>query len=1071
MILKQFVALCVIIACSLGYSYGQKTLAYENSDFKTAMDLFQKQKYVSAQKVFSEILNSSPGTSEKADAEYYNAICAIELFNADAEYLLTKFIENNPESDKIKTAYFQMGRFMYRDKKFKNAVTWFEKVDKYELKSEELAEYYFKNGYSNFVLNDFEKAVKCFYEIKDGQSEYAAAGLYYYSHINYFNQNYETALLGFTKLTKDEQYSAFVPYYICQIYYLQEKYSKLIEFAPSILDSATTKRGPEIARIIGEAYFRTNRYKEAIPYLEMYNEKSDAYKREDSYELAYAYYKINDFKKAAKYFEEVLDYKDKLSQNVFYHLGDCYIKTGEKQKARMAFQSAAKLDFEPAIKEDASYNYSKLTYELSFFPFNEAIKALKEHIEAYPASPKVPECYQYLVKAYMNTKNYKDAISSIELIKEKNNDLYEAYQRATYFRGLELFSNLDFKNSLGHLNKSLAFKSFNKELAANALYWKAEAFYRLKNFDSSIVYYKGFIESYGAFQSPQFQMSFYNLGYCYFNIKDYKEALSWFRKYEKENTDTKSRYYSDACLRAGDCYFIARNYADAVSYYDKTLSIGGADLDYSLYQKGLSLGLLKKYEEKISVMKKLIDDHSKSAYLDDAYYELAKSYNIIENKEQAIVNYKVIIEQFQNSSYLKKALLDIALIYYNSDNYAESISSYKRVIEEFKGSPESVSAMIGLKNVYVDKNEVDVYFDYAKSHGEIADVRKSEQDSLSYQVAEKLYLEGNCEKSKEQFKKYIETFPEGNFIVNAHYYKAECCMKSNETEDALASYSLVASKSKNIFTEPSLLKAATLNFELKNYPEALKYFSALEKNAEIKNNIVIARQGQMRSAFLSNNHPAAIEAANSFIATEKITEENIREAQFILAQSLFVLNRLDEAMPRYKIISRETKSREGAESKYKVALIYYIQNADTIAQNEIYDFVEKNTSHQFWLAKSFLLLADIFLKQQDDFQAKQTLLSIIENYQITTDEILPEANSRLQKIIEKEKAEQKARDTVKTTENLKFNSGEEYNKLFNDTLKNQNDTTKYKNEILDDIEKRQNESKNGTNQNKDMIKD
>ncbi|HBX50405.1 MAG: hypothetical protein A2275_18080 [Bacteroidetes bacterium RIFOXYA12_FULL_35_11] len=1049
-------------------SSAQKTLIYDVHEIKAAYDLFEKQKYGSAQKIFQDIRNSDAPANVKSDAEYFAAICAVELFNADAEYLLTKFLENNPESDKVKIAYFQMGRFMYREKKYKHAITWLEKVDKYELKKNDLAEYYFKTGYAYFVLNDFEKAVKSFYEIKDSESEYADAATYYYSHINYTNQNYETALIGFTKLTKNEQFAAVVPYYVCQIYYLQEKYDKVIEFAPTILDSATTKRKPEIARIIGEAYYRTRKYNEAIPYLQMYNEKNDVYKREDCYQLAYAYYKVGDLTKAAKYFEEVLDYKDKLSQNVFYHLGDCYLKLGEKQKARMAFATAAKYSFDEIIKEDAHYNNAKLTYELSFYPFNEGIKAFKEYVDLYPQSPRLQESYQYLVKAYMNTKNYKDALSSMDLISDKKDDIKEAYQRAAFFRAMELFKNLDFKTAIESFNKSLQYNFYNKEFTALSYYWKGEGFYRQNNYDSSIVNYKKFLESYGAFQLTEFQTAYYNLGYCYFNLKDYKESLSWFRKFEKECKDTQSKYLADASIRIGDCYFSDRKYTDAVPYYDKAATLNLMDADYALYQKGLSLGLLKKHDEKISSMQKLIADFPKSAYVDDATFELARSYSITEQKDLAIKNYQKILSDYQSSGYAKKSLLDLGQIYRNNDEYDDAIKVYKQIIAEDKNTQEAVSAMIGLKNVYMDKNDINTYFEFAKEHSDITDVRQTEKDSLMYGVAERLYLDGNCPKAKESLRSYLAEFPNGMFSLNAHYYKAECHYKDSENEDALIGYSVVASKPKNIFSEPALLKASTLNFELKNYEEAYKQFAALEKVADVKNNMLISRQGQMRAAYLSNNFAAASEAASRLMSTDKLSGEGIREAQFILAQSLFVQNRLDEALPRYKIIAKETKSSEGAESKYKIALIHYIQGADSIAQGVIYDFVEMNTSHQYWLAKSFILLSDILIRQKDDFQAKQTLQSIIENYSITTDEIISDANERLVKIIEREKEMQKAKDTLKLQEQLNFNNEEKLNQLFNEDQKLENDTLKNeKNEILEGIEERG--SVNENSNNKDFL--
>ncbi|NMD01216.1 MAG: hypothetical protein GYA62_16040, partial [Bacteroidales bacterium] len=84
--------------------------------------------------------------------------------------------------------------------------------------------------------------------------------------------------------------------------------------------------------------------------------------------------------------------------------------------------------------------------------------------------------------------------------------------------------------------------------------------------------------------------------------------------------------------------------------------------------------------------------------------------------------------------------------------------------------------------------------------------------------------------------------------------------------------------------------------------------------------------------------------------------------------------------------------------------IYFKQNKFDVAEKEVYDFVKKNTPHQYWLAKSFLILADIYVAKNDNFQAKATLQSIIDNYKNTEDGILNDANAKLQSITEKEKA-------------------------------------------------------------------
>ena len=283
------VALILLLVCLIPLSSSaQKTLIYtdKDADFKFGMELFAKEKFGAAQKVFQKVIESNrPQTEERVDAEFYAAICALELFNEDAEFLLSQFILKHPESKHIKMAYFNMGNYQYRKKKFKEAIAYYEKVDPSDLNNTQLSEYYFKFGYSYFSKQEYEKAQKLFFEIKDVDNKYAAPANYYYSHIAYLNKNYETAQKGFLKLSGNPNFGPLIPYYIAQIYYLQGKYDEVIAYAPKLLDSANVKRAPEIAHILGDAYYKKNKFKEAIPYFEQYL-KGGKTTREDAYQIA-----------------------------------------------------------------------------------------------------------------------------------------------------------------------------------------------------------------------------------------------------------------------------------------------------------------------------------------------------------------------------------------------------------------------------------------------------------------------------------------------------------------------------------------------------------------------------------------------------------------------------------------------------------------------------------------------------------------------------------------------------------------------------------------------------------------
>ena len=121
----------------------------------------------------------------------------------------------------------------------------------------------------------------------------------------------------------------------------------------------------------------------------------------------------------------------------------------------MAYDAASNLDFDAKIKEESLFNFAKLTYELSYSPFNETIKAFDRYISLYPNSERNSEAYRYLVEVYMVTRNYNDAISSIEKIQNKTPAVLRAYQRVTFYRGLELFNNLAYNQAIGYFDISL----------------------------------------------------------------------------------------------------------------------------------------------------------------------------------------------------------------------------------------------------------------------------------------------------------------------------------------------------------------------------------------------------------------------------------------------------------------------------------------------------------------------------------------------------------------------------------------------------------------------------------------
>jgi TolA-binding protein len=831
-------------------------------------------------------------------------------------------------------------------------------------------------------------------------SKYYDAANYYYAHIQYQKGKYQTALKGFERLEESPAFKKIISFYIAQIHYLQGNYDVAIDYALPMLNEGTDKRKADMHRIVAESYFAKKNYIKAIEYFEKTIKLADKPRRQDNYYMGFAYYLQKQYTKAAKYLSIVTSDKDKMSQNAYYHLADCYLKLDDKKRARVAFEAASKNDFDKDIQEDALFNTIKLNYELNYSPFNEIINSFLSFIEQFPESDKIDLAYDYLGQVFLTTKNYKQAIGALESIKIKNARVYMALQRVAYYHAIELFANLRFNEAIRLFDYSLKYDRYDADLKVKAFYWRGEAKYRLNNYDAAVKDYNAFILMPGSFDTGYFGLAHYNIAYAEFKGKNYESAKSWWRKYIQLEKDKQKSTQGDAYNRIGDCYFVQRDFQQAIEYYNKGSRIINASPDYAMYQKGISLGILKQHNEKIEELNNLINKYPKSAYVDDALYEMGRSYVAKNDLENAIRKYKTIKEKYPTSSYSKKAMLQLGLVYYNSNEYENSLAFYKRVVNEFPGSPESIESLHGIRNIYLDRNDPDGYVAYTKGLGSFAQVDVREQDSLSYVSSERYYMDNNCDAAINSFKNYLLRYPKGMFVVNANYYLADCLYRQGEEYDALRAYKEVTGREKNIFTEDALLHSGAIHFGMKKYNDALLDFQKLSQLAEIEENRLEAKIGIMRCYYQLKDLDETIEAADNVMNAPKVSDEIIREARYCKAGAYRLKGESNLAFENYKVLAQYTHSEQGAEAKYRVLLQYFLDGDLKKAEDEVFDFANKGTSHQYWLARSFIVLADIYTQNGEYFQAKQYLQSIIENYK-GEDDVHTIVNERLSFIEQK----------------------------------------------------------------------
>lgn len=984
--------LAFIAPVSVSAQQTQDLLA-PDAEFRNGLDLFNKQKYAEAQDVFDGIVATSRNQNDLivTDAEYYAALCAMELFHKDAEIRLTNFLSHHPESPRCRMVHFQLGRYNYRKKDWDESLNWFRQVEIYDLTEEELSEFYFKRGYAHYQLGHIDSAKKDFFEIREIKSKYSPAANYYYSHIAYTEGNYETALQGFLKLQEDPMFGSVTPWYIAQIYYLQGKYNEVISFAPPLLDSADTKRKAEIAHLIGASYYRTSRYREAIPFLEKHHDGVGALTREESYELGFAYYKADTVAKAIPYFEEAAkDSNDALSQNAWYHLADCHIRNNDKQSARTAFGKASSTKFDPVIREDALFSYARLSYELSFSPFNEAIIALNNYLAEYPNTPRSDEAYLLLTDVYLSSKNYQLALESIEKIKVLTPAMQGTYQKVAYNRGIELFNQKNYSAAISNFDKSLTYP-ISRELNSNAQYWKGESWYAQAEmhhdssmYNKAIASYKKFQVTPGATILPNYNTANYNIGYCYMEMGKYSEAVIWFRKYttNKGPNDSNDKVF-DAYLCMGDGYFKMGEFINASEFYGKAVEIPTTtdrNKDYAMYQQAMAYGYLGKKQEKADVLMKLRETYPNSTVMTNARYQEARTLHELKDYDKALTLYNEVYMKDQAGPFAVSCLTNMGAIYQLKNDLDNALSMYKSAatLLRGKGTDEYKQVMSEIKEIYLAKNQLDQWESYAVSMGFQESIAVA--DSTAYAQAAKFYNSGNCTEALAQANKYIQKYPSGIYITEIHFMRAECSYKASDYTTALGSYNAILEKGQTKYTDISLKRAGFIYYTQKDWENSARMYKRIEYEGKTESDKHDARVNQMRCYLFLNNMDSANTLATKVLPIKGLPNDIYGQANYIKGK--YALNMGDRvtAEKHFKLVEGlAPNTTYAAEASYQLCYIQFLNKPSKQVESAILKHINNYDGFADWSGEGWLLLADNHLAMKDTSKAEFVLNGYIES--------------------------------------------------------------------------------------------
>jgi len=932
----------------------------------------------------------SPMGANQMENEYAIVKQAYLQRDKSAQQDLKQYLRDYPYTTYYSSVQTMIGVLQVEKLRYKNAVKTFNNVEWKELGRDEQPVFFFYRGLAYLKQNLFKEGISCFKPVKDSDSPYALQARFYYAYCWYLMGEYDKAINDLIALENTQEYKEIAPYIVTQIYYAQRHIELAEPRAHQLLEQyPNNKNNGELERILGEIAYNEGRWSEAIDRLSRYEqswrEQEREVNQEDVYFLGVARLKSGQYAEAIVDLKRIKQASDTLKEKVYLDLGHAYVQVNDIEKAKLSYQAAMRYNITPEVKEEAMYNYALCTYQTGT-ALGESIQAFNDFLTAYPNTAHAEQVYELLAAMYMTSKNYTAALEAVCAIKHPNKKLQETKQYLRYQLGADALLQGKMQEVVSWMSEVIQNERNTSEYKTEAYYYRAEARYRMKQWEDALADLTNYRAQSNWKQSPNYAMADYLQGYIRFNLHNYSAAQDYFECFiHNEENRKNTNLCADAWNRIGDCQFNARALTAAKESYEQVIAIG-KHADYALFQKGYVMGLLHHYGDKVNDMEQLIARYPKSDYVDDALYEAARAYLQQEQSLEAINAYTRLVDAYPNSSYAKTASLERGMIYRNIGMYDEAINAFKTTIATYPATAEAYTALDGIEQIYVEQNKVKDYVNYAQTLGQYNMFTSSAEDSLTYAAGEMQYMLGNYAAAAEGMTNYLGQYcPGGRHCLMAIYNAADCYYRLKEKHQALEHYIALDQLENNPYQKETYTRIAEIAYDESDFVLARTYFERLLKIGLKGDELMAAKLGMMRSANATEDYAALVAIATDIISDLDANTDYQLEARYNRAKAQLAMNNLSQAIEDLKIVAKDVRLMEGAECKYLLAHAYFSQGKLDEAEQEIMSFAGMKTQHQYWLAKSLILLSDINVQRGELFQAKQYLLTLQQNYKIEDD--------------------------------------------------------------------------------------
>lgn len=959
--------------------------------------MYEAHNYVGAIDQLTRVLEMDATDDQMEQAEYIIALSRFERGESESLDALLDFIEAYPTSLYAQEAQMKIGDYYFYRGNWENALLSYSLVQPNARNLDANEDLLYRKAYCNLQLGNYDEAEPQYAQLSKTR-RYGDASVFYKAYIEYAKGNHDSAIDRFQHIDPTTELGYQAQYYITQIKYNRKQYDDVIAAGRQLLsEDYNDYFTSELNRMVGESFYHKGDYTQARTYLQRYfdSPEGDIY-RTAAYTMGVLDYRDGNYAKVAEEMAIATDESDALAQSAWLYLGQSRLKLGDQQGAARAFEQSAAMNYDRTVRETAFYNYAITQHLGAKTPFGKSIDMFEQFLNDYPQSQYKDKVEGYLVDAYSTTNDYERALASINRIKSPGKKVLRAKQTVFYNLGMQALSNGNTDQAITHLKQAVALGNQDATVLNESRLWLAEAQYRAGNYAEAVSNQKAYLNATGK-NDNNYGLARYNLGYSLYQQKRYAEASEAFKSAIASN-QLSDELRADAYNRLGDTQYYNRDYSGAQASYDKAIKEDkNASQDYAMYQKGLMMMHQKQYQQAIAQMDAMVKAYPKSQYAPQALLEKASAQAALGNGSDAIGTYNTLLNAYPKSVEARKGLLQMAVVDKNMNNESAAIDAYKKVIKNYPSSEEAQAAAEDLKLIYADRGELSQFQNFLNSIPNGPRINVSEMDRLNFEAAEKQAIASKP--SIDKMREYLSKNPNGAYAAKAKYYIARHNYNAGNLSQALTGLDeALKGNADASFAEDAMAMRADILMRQGKKTDALNAYKTLAEHSSSDDNRIVAELGIMRAAQALEKWADVKQTADRLITGGGLTSAEENEA--VMARAIAASHTGDKktAEADFRRLAADPQTAQGAQAAVELATMQYNAGNYKEAEKTINALIDAGTPHSYWLARGFLVLSDVFVKQGKKTDARDYLQSLKNNYPGKEQDIIDGINSRLKAI-------------------------------------------------------------------------